>query len=248
MQKEIFAKVAPGQGVRKLTLTDQAPDCEIYVNESIYELTEICAGKRVADIGCGYGRNRELVESVGGEWVGVEPFEGGAHTVVASAEDLPFENNSFDVVIMDAVLEHIPDVGAAFSEVARILKPGGCFVGYVAFMECFHEISYSHLSFKALEYYSTVNGMKLEKVSGGSRFGIDYHVRILFKPIPLAWSRPMIASGIRLLFRIKSALAYVGLRYRRKLSKEEASDLSQLYFQTERLRQSNGLGYVIRKN
>jgi SAM-dependent methyltransferase len=236
-----------GKGVRQLTLKDQAPDCEIYINKTIYDLKEICANKKVADIGCGYGRNRELVESLGGEWIGVEPFEGGAHTVVASAEDLPFEDNSFDVVIMDAVLEHIPDAAKAFSEVGRILKPGGVFVGYVAFMECFHEISYSHISFKGLEHYSNINGMKLEKISGGGAFGIDYHLRVLFYPLPFKFMRKLIAMGIRAIFHFKSRLAFLGLKYKRKLSKEEAIKTANLYYKVECLRQSNGFSYVIRK-
>ncbi len=236
-----------GQGVRKLTLKDQAPDCEIYINEPIYEFKSIVANKRVADIGCGYGRNKAIVESVGGEWVGIEPFEGGAHTVVASAEDLPFEDESFDVVVMDAVLEHIPNVGKAFSEVGRILKPNGVFIGYVAFMECFHEISYSHLSFKALEHYSNINGMKLEKLSGGGLFGIDYHMRVLLFPLPFKLTRKFLAKGIRFTFRMKAKLAYLGLKYKRKMNSSEAKELSDLYYKVECLRQSNGFSHVIRK-
>jgi SAM-dependent methyltransferase len=236
------------QGVRKLSLKDQAPDCEIYINERIYELKDLVTGKRVVDIGCGYGRNRVTVEAAGGEWVGVEPFEGGAHTVVASAESLPFEDNCFDVAIMDAVLEHIPDVAKAFSEVARVLKPGGIFIGYVAFMECFHEISYSHLSFKAMEYYSNANGMKLTKISGGSGFGIDYHLRVLLYPIPFGSMKQIIASSIRAIFRVKASFAELGLRYKRKLSRKEAKELAKLYYQVECLRQSHGFSYIIQKN
>lgn len=236
-----------GQGVRKLTLKDQAPECEIQINKPIYDFKEIVSNKKVIDIGCGYGRNKAIVESVGGEWIGVEPFEGGQHTVVGSAEDLPFEDNSFDVAIMDAVLEHIPDVGKAFSEVARVLKPGGVFIGYVAFMECFHEISYSHLSFKALEHYSNINGMKLEKISGGSAFGIDYHLSVLFYPFPFKFLRKVIASLIRFTFKLKSKLVYLGLRYKRKLKSEEAKETSELYYKIECLRQSNGFVHVIRK-
>lgn len=235
------------QGVRKLTIEDQAPNCDIVINKPVYNISEIVANKKVADIGCGYGRNKDLVESLGGEWVGIEPFEGGAHTVVASAEDLPFEDNSFDVVIMDAVLEHIPDVGKAISEVGRILKPGGVFIGYVAFMECFHEISYSHLSFKALEHYAEINGMRLEKISGGSAFGIDYHLRVLLYPLPFKYCRKLIAMGIRALIYLKSQMAYIGLKYRRKLSTQEALKKSSLYYKVECLRQSNGFSYVIRK-
>jgi len=238
----------PAMGVRHLTLKDQAPDCEMFIHQEIYDIKEICAGKKVIDIGCGYGRNKKIVESVGGEWIGVEPFEGGAHTIIADAEDLPFEDNTFDVAIMDAVLEHIPDVGKAYTEMARVLKPGGLFIGYVAFMECFHSISYSHLSFKALEHYSNINNMTLEKVAGGSRFGIDYHLKVMFYPIPFEFMRRIIAFMIRGFFKFKSKLAYLGLRFKRKLSHAEAKELSDLYYKIECLRQSNGFTYIVRKN
>lgn len=237
-----------GQGVRKLSLKDQAPNCEIYINEPIYTIKEICRGKKVVDIGCGYGRNKGIVESVGGEWVGVEPFEGGAHTVVADAQNLPFDDNTFDIAIMDAVLEHIPEVEKAISEVSRVLKPGGQFIGYVAFMECFHEISYSHLSFKALEHYAKIYGMTLKKITGGSRFGIDYHLKILFYPLPFNYSRRIIASCIRGIIKLKSKFAYLGLRYKRKLNSKDAKETADLYYKVECLRQSNGFVYIIEKN
>src|SRR5690554_3085225 len=236
-----------GQGVRELKLEDQAPQCEIFINKPIYDFKEVVTNKKVLDIGCGYGRNKAIVESVGGEWIGVEPFEGGAHTVVASAEDLPFEDASFDVVVMDAVLEHIPDVGKAISEAGRVLKPNGVFIGYVAFMECFHEISYSHLSFKALEHYANINGMKLEKISGGSAFGIDYHLRVLLYPLPFKYSRKLIAASIRSIFKVKSKIAYLGLRYKRKMTRENAKKKAELYYKVECLRQSNGFTHLIRK-
>ncbi len=47
---------------------------------------------------------------------------------VADAERLPYEDNSFDLVIGHAVLHHIPDVDLALREVLRVLKPGGRFV------------------------------------------------------------------------------------------------------------------------
>src|ERR1044072_8837833 len=99
-----------GHGVRNITIEDQAPDCEIFINQPLYDLKDLVAGKKVVDIGCGYGRNKAIVERAGGEWTGVEPFEGGAHTVVGDAENLPFPANTFDIAIMDAVLEHIPNV------------------------------------------------------------------------------------------------------------------------------------------
>lgn len=241
------AGAAPGKGVRRLRLEDQLPRCQVFINLPNYDIKEICAGKRVVDIGCGYGRNRGIVESVGGAWVGVEPFEGGAHTVVGEAEALPFHDASFDIVIMDAVLEHVQDVDAAFKEVARILKPGGAFIGYVAFMECFHEISYSHLSYMALQYQAEKNGLTFESVSGGRRFGIDYHLQVLFYPIPFGTMRTLIAAGIRGVFRLKAGAAYCAMRLGRGMGHGAAAEKARTYYKVECLRQSVGFSYVIRK-
>ena len=45
--------------------------------------------------------------------------------VKADICDLPFENDSFDVILCNHVLEHIPDDTKAMQELFRILKPGG---------------------------------------------------------------------------------------------------------------------------
>jgi ubiquinone/menaquinone biosynthesis C-methylase UbiE len=43
----------------------------------------------------------------------------------ADAERLPFEDESFDLVLGHAVLHHIPDLRRAFAEFERVLAPGG---------------------------------------------------------------------------------------------------------------------------
>ncbi len=47
---------------------------------------------------------------------------------VVDAETMPFEDNSFDLVVGHAVLHHIPDLELSLREVVRVLKPGGRFV------------------------------------------------------------------------------------------------------------------------
>jgi SAM-dependent methyltransferase len=48
-----------------------------------------------------------------------------AETVTTEAEELPFEDESFDLVFGHAVLHHIPDLQRAFAEFLRVLRPGG---------------------------------------------------------------------------------------------------------------------------
>lgn len=42
-------------------------------------------------------------------------------------QDIPYENDSFDVVIANHMLYHVPDKAKALSEVCRVLKSDGCF-------------------------------------------------------------------------------------------------------------------------
>ncbi len=50
---------------------------------------------------------------------------GNVTIVESSAEHLPFDEASFDVVISNGVIDLIPDKDAVFSEITRVLRPGG---------------------------------------------------------------------------------------------------------------------------
>ena len=46
-------------------------------------------------------------------------------TAACDAAELPFEDESFDLVLGHAVLHHLPDLDRCFAEFTRVLKPGG---------------------------------------------------------------------------------------------------------------------------
>ena len=43
-------------------------------------------------------------------------------------QQIPYQDNCFDLIIANAMLYHVPDLDRALSEVARVLKPGGRFI------------------------------------------------------------------------------------------------------------------------
>ncbi len=49
------------------------------------------------------------------------------NTVYGDAQELPFEDESFDAVLLFSGLHHLPDMDSALAGAFRVLRPGGCF-------------------------------------------------------------------------------------------------------------------------
>ena len=108
-----------------------------------WELGRLAAGERVLDLGSGAGTDSLVAaQMVGrnGSVTGVDmtpqmlakaataASEMGATNVrfvAAEAEELPFDDECFDVVISNGVIDLIPDKDAVFSQLFRVLVPGG---------------------------------------------------------------------------------------------------------------------------
>jgi len=104
---------------------------------------ELASGEKVVDVGCGAGMDTLIAARMvgaGGEVVGVDMTPdmlaraaaaaelAGANNVELRqgyAEELPVPDGWADVVISNGVLNLAPDKEAAFSELARVLRPGG---------------------------------------------------------------------------------------------------------------------------
>ena len=108
-----------------------------------WQLGRLSTGERVLDLGSGAGTDSLIAAQMVGEQgqvTGIDmtpemlakaraaAAEMGAVNVdfvESEAERLPFEDESFDVVISNGVIDLIPDKDAVFAELSRVLVPGG---------------------------------------------------------------------------------------------------------------------------
>jgi SAM-dependent methyltransferase len=103
----------------------------------LLELADVASGHRVIDVGCGPGAAlRELVPLLGPEMVaGVDPSQPfvaaarerfpGVVIRQASAEELPFADDTFDVALAQLVVHFMRDPVVGLREMARVTRPGG---------------------------------------------------------------------------------------------------------------------------
>lgn len=90
--------------------------------------------KVLLDLGCGRGLETERIyKDLCKYSYGVDPSEAAFQNntvheaLIGSAYSIPLENEAVDVVVSQQVLEHIEFPDKMFSEVSRVLRPGGIF-------------------------------------------------------------------------------------------------------------------------
>jgi len=144
--------------------------------KELIELCHIDEGKYVLEVGCGVGKTScYIAENQGSRVVGIDISEGmidrskekakrkGVENRVefriADAQNLPFEDDLFDVVIGELVTAFPEDKQRAVSEYVRVTKPGG----YVGLNECtWIKTPPPELA----EYLSRITGAKPETFDG----------------------------------------------------------------------------------
>lgn len=145
--------------------------------QELIELCHIDEDKYALDVGCGLGITPHYIaKNHGCKVVGIDISEemidkakertkkkhikGGVEFRVADMQALPFEDNTFDIVIGESVAAFLGDKQKGINECIRVTKPGG-YVG-------FNEVTWIETPPPAelAEYISRITGAKLKSSDG----------------------------------------------------------------------------------
>ncbi len=113
-------------------------------------LREVCdreigldlTGKRVLDVGCGGGMFSEELARLGCRVSGIDPSKESIRVArehaaegeldidyrVGRGEELPFDDETFDIVVCCDVLEHVDDLERVMAQTVRVVQPGGLYL------------------------------------------------------------------------------------------------------------------------
>lgn len=137
---------------------------------------------RILDIGAGTGDFLAVAKSNGWDIIGIEPSEkaktiAGKKGVIFAESMQSLEKQSFDVITMWHVLEHVPNLEEQIKELKRLLKPDGTIIIAVPNFRSFDAKYYRrfwagfdvprhlwHFSKKAIKQLFLKEKMKVEKI------------------------------------------------------------------------------------
>ena len=168
-------------------------------------------GKSVIDLGC--GRNK-LPGAIGVDLLDLP----GVDYVVDLSERLPFDDESFDIVYSNQVLEHVPDLIGLVAESHRLLRPGGILLAHVPyFRSSWSAVDPTHVrqfSISSMNYF--VDGLYehkhyrfIEQSFSSIECYLDYNyprspLRWLFTKLALKWPNRFENSLLSFLYPFQS--------------------------------------------
>lgn len=156
-------------------------------------LDELGPDARVLDLGSGNHRRRPHI-------INLEVTPAPQVDVLADGHDLPFCDESLDMVISEAVLEHVPEPQRMVAEMCRVLRPGGYVCAAVPFLQGFHASPHDYQRY-------TVTGLEhlmhdFQRIASGACAGPMLALHWVFREwvgLMLSFGNLLVAKAISLL-------------------------------------------------
>jgi SAM-dependent methyltransferase len=129
--------------ISKVMVDESFEACTSPENRMIMQKLGIIWGKRILELGCGAGEASVYFAKKGAEVIATDLSSGmlevvqkvaemhnvKVKTVKCSSDNMPFDDESFDIVYAANLLHHV-DINTTLIEVRRVLKTGGIFVSW----------------------------------------------------------------------------------------------------------------------
>ncbi len=150
-----LAEITPGKVTIKKVIDQIIPSISTNLKaaENYKKLIELLpSGSKILVIGGsikGQGMD-EIYANTSFEIIGADVSFGPEIDVISDAHDLPFDNETFDCVIVQAVLEHVLEPQRCVDEIHRVLKASGLVYAETPFMQQVHMKQYDFTRFTHL--------------------------------------------------------------------------------------------------
>jgi ubiquinone/menaquinone biosynthesis C-methylase UbiE len=146
--------------------------------------------RRILDVGTGTGYYVPPLKELHAQVVGIDVSQGmldvawrrvgrGTALLQGDVRELPFADGEFDLVVCTRVLTHVWNVGAALSEINRVLRPGGFLIA--SDLDGAHNYPYTRLPTNQGKVAVQTYKRTLAEFTGQARNGgfVDLHSRVL---------------------------------------------------------------------
>lgn len=129
------------------------------------------------DLGCGKSPlyeiySKHILSSTSADWEGTLHKNNNIDVACDLTQKLPFDDETYDTVILSDVLEHLPNPENLFSEIYRILKIDGTLLLNTPFLYGIHEAPHDYYRYTqfALKRLANISKFKIIKIetTGGS--------------------------------------------------------------------------------
>jgi len=179
--------------------------------------------KMILDLGSGERR-------LGKEVISLDVFPYPNVDIVGNADTLPFKNEIFDIIICQAVLEHVSNPQVVVKEIYRVLKKEGLVYAEIPFLQGFHPdpTDYQRYTIQGIEYLFS----DFKKIESGVAVGPSSTLSWILRKYPsLFFNNKYLSRGLEFIFGwITFPIKYLDY-FLLKTNKEKVGDLaSGLFF------------------